>query len=118
MNPNSSYLSLKRRNCELKNDTFSIHFTILLSNNSGIDSRNNAIKGQGIGIAILLESESTQPYNGWMDGWRRQSGQCSLMPSSPFLAPHHAIAAAAVMIRPCGARSDTDGRKTVVYIPS
>ena len=27
------------RNCELKNDSFSIHFTILLDNDSGIDSR-------------------------------------------------------------------------------
>ena len=41
----------ERRNCELKNDSFSIHFTILLTNDSG----------QGIGIAFLLESESTQP---------------------------------------------------------
>ena len=45
------------RNCELKNDSFSIHFTILLAN----DSRKHAQNGQGIGFAILLESESAQP---------------------------------------------------------
>ena len=49
----------KMGNCELKNNSFSIHFMILLANNSGIDSRKNAKNGQG--IAILLESESAQP---------------------------------------------------------
>ena len=51
----------ERRNCESKNDSFLIHFTILLANNSGIYSRKKAKNSQGIGIAILLESESTQP---------------------------------------------------------
>ena len=49
------------RNCELKNDSSSIHFTILLANDSGIESRHKVENSQGIGIAILLESESTQP---------------------------------------------------------
>ena len=40
---------------------------ILLANNSGMDSRKKAKNSQGIGIAILLESESTQPNEskGW-----------------------------------------------------
>ena len=37
-----------------------IHFTILLANDSGIDSRKNTKNCQGIGIAILLETESAQ----------------------------------------------------------
>ena len=49
------------RNCESKNNSFSIHFMILLANVSGIDSRKKAKNSQGIRIAILLESESTQP---------------------------------------------------------
>ena len=49
-------------NCESKNDSFSIHFTVLLDNDSGINSRKKAKNSQGMGIAILLESESTQPY--------------------------------------------------------
>ena len=36
---------------------------ILLANNSRIDSRKRAKNSQGIGNAILLESESTQPYS-------------------------------------------------------
>ena len=51
----------KNSNCELKNDSFSTHFTILLANDFGIDSRKNAKNGQGVGIAILLEWELTQP---------------------------------------------------------
>ena len=50
----------ERRNCESKNDSFFIHFTILLANDSGINSRKKAKNNQGIGIAILLESDSTQ----------------------------------------------------------
>ena len=51
----------ERRNCEANNYSFLIHFTILLANYSGIDSRKKAKNSKGIGIAILLESESTQP---------------------------------------------------------
>ena len=47
----------ERRNCDSRNDSFSIHFTILLANDSGIDSRKKAKNSEGIGIAILLESE-------------------------------------------------------------
>ena len=54
----------ERRNCESKNDSFSIHFTILLANDSRVGFRKEAQNSQGIGIAILLESESTQPYWG------------------------------------------------------
>ena len=50
----------ERRNFESKNDSFSIHFTILLANDSGIDSRKKAKNSEGIGMAILLESELTQ----------------------------------------------------------
>ena len=45
----------ERRNSELKNDSFSNHFTILLANDS--NSRKKAKNSQGIEIAILLESE-------------------------------------------------------------
>ena len=45
------------RICESKNDTF----TILLANDSGINSRKKTKNSQGIRIAFLLESESTQP---------------------------------------------------------
>ena len=45
----------------MKNDSFSIRFTIFLSNDSGIDSRKKAKNSQGLGIGILLESELTQP---------------------------------------------------------
>ena len=45
-----------------------IHFRFILRffwpHDSGIDSRKKAKNSQGIGIAILLESESTQPYSG------------------------------------------------------
>ena len=41
-----------------RNDSFSIHFSIVLAN----DSLKKAKTSQGIGIAIFLESESTQPY--------------------------------------------------------
>ena len=44
----------ERRICKWKNDSFSIHFTILLAN----DSRKKAKNSQGIGFAIILESES------------------------------------------------------------
>ena len=46
-----------------------IHFTILLANDSGIDSRKKAKNSQGIRIAILLELESTQPYSRLFESW-------------------------------------------------
>ena len=61
MNPDSFYHSLKGGIVNLKNNSFLIHFTILLATDSGIDSRKKAKNSQGIGIEILLESESTQP---------------------------------------------------------
>ena len=40
----------KMRNCKLKNNSFSIHFMILLAN----DSTKKAKNSKGIGIVILL----------------------------------------------------------------
>ena len=61
VNPDSFYRSLKGGIVNQKTIPYFIHFTILLANNSGINSRKKAKNNQGIRIAILLESELTQP---------------------------------------------------------
>ena len=56
VNPDSFYYSLKGGIVHKKQ----FPCKILMADNSGIDSRKKAKNIQGIGIAILLESESTQ----------------------------------------------------------
>ena len=58
------------------------HFTILLANDSGIDSRKNAKNGQGIGIAIIVESESAQARES--PGICRVSREIGVAPSGHF----------------------------------
>ena len=48
----------------MKTNSFSIHFTILLANDSGIASRKKTKNSQEIVIAILLESETDTALEG------------------------------------------------------